>query len=69
MPDIGYENVYALVGGWREWKKARFPTESKHYLPDRRLLRKPFDKCFFPDMTLAMLSARRLIRNDTDASR
>lgn len=21
MLDIGYENVYALDGGWREWEK------------------------------------------------
>jgi 3-mercaptopyruvate sulfurtransferase SseA len=27
--DMGYKKVYALKGGWREWKKAGYPTEPK----------------------------------------
>jgi len=25
----GYENVYALKGGWREWYRNKFPVEEK----------------------------------------
>jgi len=25
----GYTKVYALKGGWKEWEKAKYPTESK----------------------------------------
>jgi 3-mercaptopyruvate sulfurtransferase SseA len=25
----GFENVYALKGGWHEWQRADFPTEPK----------------------------------------
>jgi len=25
----GYAKVYALKGGWTEWEKAKFPTETK----------------------------------------
>jgi len=27
--DAGYEKVYALKGGWREWSRAEYPTEPK----------------------------------------
>lgn len=27
--DMGFQKVYALKGGWREWIKAEFPTETK----------------------------------------
>jgi len=26
---MGYTKVYALKGGWREWSKAKYPTEKK----------------------------------------
>jgi 3-mercaptopyruvate sulfurtransferase SseA len=29
MMEIGFKNVYALKGGWREWKKSKYPTEPK----------------------------------------
>jgi 3-mercaptopyruvate sulfurtransferase SseA len=29
MIALGYKNVYALKGGWNEWLKAGFPTETK----------------------------------------
>jgi len=25
----GYTKVYALKGGWKEWSKAKYPTEKK----------------------------------------
>jgi len=27
--DLGYGKVYALKGGWREWKTAGYPVEKK----------------------------------------
>jgi len=29
MKDNGYENVYALKGGWREWFRAKYPVDEK----------------------------------------
>jgi rhodanese-related sulfurtransferase len=29
LMDKGYTKVYALKGGWKEWEKAKFPTEKK----------------------------------------
>jgi len=26
---LGFKDVYALKGGWREWKAAGFPVENK----------------------------------------
>jgi rhodanese-related sulfurtransferase len=26
---LGFKKVYALKGGWKEWFKAKFPTEAK----------------------------------------
>jgi 3-mercaptopyruvate sulfurtransferase SseA len=26
---LGYNKVYALKGGWKEWSKAKYPTEKK----------------------------------------
>jgi len=26
---MGYDKVYALKGGWREWKSAGYPVEGK----------------------------------------
>jgi hypothetical protein len=26
---FGFENVYALIGGWREWVNSDYPTEPK----------------------------------------
>lgn len=26
---LGFEKVYALKGGWREWLEAAYPTEPK----------------------------------------
>jgi len=26
---LGYAKVYALKGGWKEWSKAKYPTEKK----------------------------------------
>jgi len=25
----GFDNVYALKGGWREWFRAKYPVEEK----------------------------------------
>jgi rhodanese-related sulfurtransferase len=27
--EMGFTKVYALKGGWREWIKAKYPTEKK----------------------------------------
>jgi 3-mercaptopyruvate sulfurtransferase SseA len=29
MIDKGYQKVYALKGGWKEWEKAGYPTQPK----------------------------------------
>jgi len=29
MMEIGYTNVYALKGGWREWYREKFPVVPK----------------------------------------
>jgi rhodanese-related sulfurtransferase len=29
MAQAGYPSVYALKGGWDEWKRNGFPTEAK----------------------------------------
>jgi len=29
MIGLGFTKVYALKGGWRDWKKAKFPIEPK----------------------------------------
>jgi 3-mercaptopyruvate sulfurtransferase SseA len=29
MIDLGYKQVWALKGGWKDWEKAGFPTEPK----------------------------------------
>jgi rhodanese-related sulfurtransferase len=26
---LGYSKVYALKGGWEEWRKANYPVETK----------------------------------------
>jgi rhodanese-related sulfurtransferase len=27
--DLGFDNVYALKGGWKAWKEAGYPVEPK----------------------------------------
>ena len=27
--ELGYRNVFVLVGGWKEWYKSNFPVEVK----------------------------------------
>jgi 3-mercaptopyruvate sulfurtransferase SseA len=29
MKELGYTKVFALKGGWNEWKKRGYPTEAK----------------------------------------
>jgi 3-mercaptopyruvate sulfurtransferase SseA len=29
MSTMGFENVYALKGGWKEWVKSNYPVEPK----------------------------------------
>jgi rhodanese-related sulfurtransferase len=29
LVDHGFQDVYALKGGWKEWHKQRFPIEAK----------------------------------------
>jgi rhodanese-related sulfurtransferase len=29
MMEMGFKKIYALKGGWKEWKGAGFPTEPK----------------------------------------
>lgn len=29
LADMGYTKVYALLGGWAEWKAAGYPLEAK----------------------------------------
>jgi rhodanese-related sulfurtransferase len=29
MMSLGFNNVYALKGGWNGWEKAGYPTEPK----------------------------------------
>jgi rhodanese-related sulfurtransferase len=29
LQNLGFTNVYALKGGWREWQKAGYPTEER----------------------------------------
>jgi rhodanese-related sulfurtransferase len=29
LMELGYTRVYALKGGWKEWKSAGYPVEKK----------------------------------------